>query len=76
MAHLGAKDFDTLKFRENHSRLPEAFKEDDLLSALERVNDLFDEYLQSHLKMTRDSNAKSSDFRRMFLSRFNADKEF
>lgn len=75
MAHLRAKNFDTLKFRENHSRLPGAFEEDDLLAALGRVNELFDEYNQSHLKMTRDSIAKSSDFRRMFLSRFNADKD-
>lgn len=73
MAHLGATDFDSLKFRENYGRLPEGFKEDDLLSALRRVTELFDEYSRIHPKMTRDSIAKSSDFRRLFFNRFGED---
>lgn len=73
IAQLGATDFDSLKFRENYGRLPEQFKEDDLLSALRRVTELFDEYSRIHPKMTRDSIAKSSDFRRLFFSRFGED---
>lgn len=71
MAHLGARDFNSLKFRENHSRLPEAFEEAALLEALERVSQLFFEYSRAHQNMTRDSIAKSSDFRRWFLDNVN-----
>lgn len=75
MAHLDVKTFKSLKFRDNHMRLPESFDETDLLRALERVAELFNEYFSANPSMTRDSIAKSSEFRRQFLDNFNSKKD-